>query len=165
MPDTTPPPPLPQPADPQYLHPSNEPLIRQIQSGGSWLFWIAGLSLVNLVLGFTGNPLRFAVGLTFTELVLGVGMAFAPIGTIVASCMNVALLGAFGGMGWFARKGALWALIIGVAVMAADSLLTVVLLQGEGVLSIVIHVVAIYFLVNAIIATNKMNRRRAKGFA
>src|ERR1044071_6443875 len=42
-------------------------LEKQLKGGGSWFYWIAGLSLVNSVLALSGSETRFILGLGITQ--------------------------------------------------------------------------------------------------
>src|SRR5262249_3567191 len=41
----------------------------QRRRGGQWFYWIAGLSLINAVLAFSGQDWRFILGLGITQVV------------------------------------------------------------------------------------------------
>src|SRR5215471_16932506 len=42
--------------------------VARLKSGASWFYWIAGLSLINSVVSFTGSSWRFILGLGITQL-------------------------------------------------------------------------------------------------
>src|SRR5437016_14082822 len=41
-------------------------LEKQLKSGGSWFYWIAGLSLINSAIALSGSGMRFILGLGVT---------------------------------------------------------------------------------------------------
>src|SRR5258706_7852157 len=42
---------------------------RRIRSGGSWFYWIAGLSLANTIVSASGGGVGFVIGLTITQVI------------------------------------------------------------------------------------------------
>src|SRR6266576_107363 len=58
--------------EPSRVGPTGEArqaLERRRRIGGQWFYWIAGLSLVNAAIGFTGADWRFILGLGVTQIV------------------------------------------------------------------------------------------------
>jgi hypothetical protein len=99
-----------------------------LHRGANWLFWIAGLSVVNAVVFMAGSNWVFLGGLGVTYI--------AAIAAIKAGSTQVAFIGAFvtiwataffACLGYFGRKGQQWAFITGMALYAVDALLVLYL--------------------------------------
>lgn len=93
-------------------------LVSRMKSGGSWFYWIAGLSLINSISAFSGGGWGFIVGLGVTHLVDNAATA-RP----VALAINVAIAGIFILLGVFANRAHLWAFIVGMVLYALDGLI------------------------------------------
>ena len=87
-------------------------------SGASWFYWIAGLSLINSISAFTGGGWGFIVGLGVTHLVTGMASS-----TAVALAINIFIAGSFIALGIFANRAQLWAFIVGMVLYGLDGLL------------------------------------------
>lgn len=131
----------PGPTAPSKLDPA---LIAQsdptILSDANWLWWIAALSLVNTVLIHSGSDTSFAIGLGFTLVVDAMfqGMKF------VAFAIDLVAIGAIFALGWFARRGQLWAFITGAILYSIDALIYLPLKLW---IAVGFHVLAVVFLV------------------
>ena len=111
---------------------------RQTQSGGDWFFWIAGISFLSSILALSGTSFYFALGLGTTKLIDS-GFLGIPKG---AGVVLAALAAAFYVLyGFFARKGARWAFIVGAVFYALDGLLLVLFRDW---LSIAFHAYALF---------------------
>ncbi|HXT61089.1 MAG TPA: hypothetical protein VN699_20790 [Pirellulales bacterium] len=103
----------------------------QQHSGANWFFWIAGLSLVNTAILISGGGVNFIVGLAVTAIIAAVAAGFEqnvdPSTAIVikavafAACAVAA--GVFAGFGFFARRGHVWAFVIGMFLYVIDGLI------------------------------------------
>jgi len=113
--------------------------IARIRSAGSWFYWIAGLSLVNTIIAFSGSSWRFLFGLGLTQLFdQGLG------GTSAASLLlSVIVVGFCAVLGVFANRGHLWAFIVGMVLFALDG---VIFLIGQAWLGVGFHVLVLFFL-------------------
>lgn len=83
---------------------------KQTQVGGDWFFWIAGFSVVNSVLAQVNASIHFVIGLGTTE-VFDSGALGIPKGGVIALDLLAAAFYVL--YGFFARKGARWALLSG----------------------------------------------------
>ena len=83
----------------------------RLRSGADWFFWIAGLSVVNSVLGFLDVSLNFVAGLGMTQLIDGISFGIASqldptVGTIirvVSFVFNLIIVGLVALLGVLAR--------------------------------------------------------------
>lgn len=107
---------------------------RQTQQGGDWFFWVAGLSIVNAVLLLIHAPFGFFFGLGVADFALRLGIGGYLGVTFVASAV-VALCG------FFARRGARWAFLVGMVLYVLDAL---VCLGLKEYLEIAAHAYALF---------------------
>ena len=109
-------------------------LERQLKGGGSWFYWIAGLSLVNSVMALSGSSTRFILGLgitqIFDELAQGMG---SGAGLAVAVVLDLLAAAVFVFFGVFANKRHTWSFIVGMALYALDGLIYLIAQEWLGV--------------------------------
>ncbi len=134
-------------------------------SGASWFYWIAGLSLVNTAILHSGGDRHFIVGLAITVIVdviaAGIGkdhpdaattlMLFA-IGFSVFVSVIVAVFG------WLSRKRFLWIFGIGMFLYVLDGLLYLVI--GD-FLSAAFHGYALFSMIQGFNGYRKLNQLEA----
>ncbi len=101
----------------------------QIQGGGRWLYWIAGLSLANSLAVLAGIEFSFVIGLGITQIFDGMGAGFAqefPDAAVplrVAALLCSALAAAFVLiLGIKASAGRAWAFGAALFFYGADAL-------------------------------------------
>ncbi len=95
-----------------------------LHRGANWLFWIAGLSVVNAVILLTGSSWVFLGGLGVTYVAAGVAIKTGSTQVaLVAAFVTLWATAFFVCLGFFARKGQQWAFITGMALYAVDALL------------------------------------------
>lgn len=138
-----------------------EALEKKVTSGARWLYWVAGLSGVNILLTHLEATWRFAIGLGVTELVYAVGMQLGSIGTAVGMFLTIIALGFLVFLGFFAAKQHSWAFILGIIALTLDTLLLIALTGTELLVGIVFHVVAIVFLCLGYGALRKLKKHRS----
>ena len=109
-------------------------LEKQLKGGGSWFYWIAGLSLVNSVLALSGSGTRFILGLGITQLFdeLAQGMG-SGAGLAVAVVLDLLAAAVFVFFGVFANKRHTWSFIVGMALYALDGLIYLIAQDWLGV--------------------------------
>lgn len=101
-----------------------EPVRRQLKSGASWFYWIAGLSVLNSLVALSGKGWGFILGLGITQLIDAIAAAgLGSTGVAVAIVLDVLVAGLFVLFGIFANKGHIWAFIVGMILYAADGLI------------------------------------------
>ncbi len=113
---------------------SDPVLEKQLKGGGSWFYWIAGLSLVNTVIALSGSGTRFILGLgitqMFDELAQGMG---SGAGLAVAVVLDLLAAAVFVFFGVFANKRHTWSFIVGMALYALDGLIYLIAQDWLGV--------------------------------
>jgi len=122
-------PPASQPSAPPSAE--QQALERQRRGGGQWFYWIAGLSLINAVLAFSGQQWRFILGLGVTQIVQEM-TASGSAGTI-GGLVGVALIVVFAVLGQRAVLGHSWAFLLGMILFGLDGLLFVLIQDWIGV--------------------------------
>src|SRR5437867_3953001 len=104
--------------------PSADPATEgQLKSGASWFYWIAGLSLVNSVVAFTGSGWSFILGLGITQVIDVFGQSLESGGKLVMLILDVVAAGVFILFGVFAHKRHTWAFVVGMLLYALDGLI------------------------------------------
>ena len=129
---------------------------RQTQVGGDWFFWIAGFSVINSVLALFGTSIHFVIGLGTTEIIDS-GAIGIPKGAAIALDLFVAAFYVL--FGFFARKGARWAFIVGAIFYALDGLL---LLSFKDWLSVAFHAYALYRIFGGFQAAQQLSALRSQ---
>lgn len=134
---------------------------RQTQVGGDWFFWIAGFSVINSVLAQMNASIHFVIGLGTTE-VFDSGALGISKGAIIALDLLVAAFYVL--YGFFARKGARWAFIVGAVFYLLDGILLLVLKDW---LAVAFHAYALYRLFQGFQAAQQLGilRKQSSGFA
>jgi hypothetical protein len=117
--------------------------VAQLKSGGSWFYWIAGLSLINSIAAASGSSWRFIVGLGVTQLFDALGAGMGNGGKIVALVLDLVAAGVFILFGVFANKGHTWAFLTGMVLFALDG---AIFLLGGDWLGVAFHVLVLFFL-------------------
>ena len=102
-----------------------EDLDKKIKTGGAWLYWIAGLSIVNSVIVLTGSNWGFVLGLTLTQGIdFVIATEFGWAARIFALVLDLAIAGLFIALGVFARRRQTWPFVAGLVLYGVDTLLT-----------------------------------------
>jgi hypothetical protein len=114
---------------------------RVVKVGAGWFVTIAALSLVNSVLSMSGAPIRFIFGLGITEVVDVLAHQAGQTGVPLALIINGFVAAAFVLFWRFARQGAQWAFIVGIAIYAVDAALV---LYVKDILAAAFHAYALY---------------------
>jgi hypothetical protein len=117
--------------------------VAQLKSGASWFYWVAGLSLINSIVAFTGSDWRFIIGLGITQIFDALGQEMESAGKIVALVLDLIAAGVFILLGVFANKGHMWAFVTGMVLFALDGLIFLLVQDWIGV---AFHVFVLYCL-------------------
>lgn len=114
-----------------------------ILSSARWFWWIAGLSLVNSVLFYSGSNTSFVIGLGLSSMINGFFAQQAVIGLF----LSLLCAGVYFFIGARAQREEAWAFYLGLTVYALDAL--IYLLAGD-VMSVAFHGLAIYFILRGL---------------
>lgn len=139
-------------------------LRHRMESGASWFYWIAALSLVNAVSAAMGSSWGFVIGLGITQLLSALAQAgeVAEDASVVVIgivwILTFAVIAGFALLGWLARRPSVAAFAIGIAVFALDTL--VFLIAGDWI-GLGFHALALFFLWNGMAAARRIKRQAA----
>lgn len=133
-------------------------LRQKLSSGANWFYWIAGLSLVNSLANFFEANWNFAIGLGITQVFDGLGYylrseGYAASISVSLLVVSIVIAGLFFLLGVFANRGLLTAFIFGIVIYFLDSLL---MLYAGDVLGIIIHVIALFFIIRGFLAARQL---------
>jgi hypothetical protein len=114
-------------------------------SGARWFWWIAGLSVVNIVMFQSGSDTSFVIGLGMTAM----SDALFSEAKMTGFVIDAIILGFFALMGLYAQRGKLVAFYAGIAVYILDALIYV---SVQDWMSVAFHGLAIFYLVKGAMA-------------
>jgi hypothetical protein len=116
------------PASPESVAVAIDPAVAalkgQFLNGVGWFYWIGGLSIVNIGMGFADR--KFLFGLGITELVDAVAQA-GEHASLPLLALSVAISLGFIGLGYQGRKGKQGFILAGLVVYALDAGLLLVI--------------------------------------
>ena len=124
-----------------------EALQQKVKAGASWFYWVAGLSLINLLAALFGTQWAFVFALSSARIlsVLAEKMPLFYLASFV-------LIGLVAACGYFARRPSRIAFMLGIALYALDGLL---LIYGKSWLNLIFHGYALYCLWNGLQAARQ----------
>lgn len=125
-----------------------------LKSGASWFYWIAGLSLINSIVAFTGSDWRFILGLGITQVIDAFGHDLGSAGKAVVLALDLLAAGVLVFFGVFAHKRHLWAFVVGMVLIALDGLVFLLVQDWVGV---GFHVFVLYCLFRGAKACRVLN--------
>jgi len=134
----------------------------QQRVGANWFFWVAGLSLITSMILLFGGNVNFVVGLAVTMIISLVAAAAeqnvdASTALIIKAIAFVACAGAagvFAGFGYFARRGHIWAFVVGMLLYLLDGL---IYLAMSDLLSVGFHAYVLFCLFQGCKAARTLN--------
>lgn len=126
-------------------------LVKRVENGGRWFYWIAGLSAVNFVFFALGSSTGFALGTAIDWFLQGILEELAD--PSLAWIAHVVVIAFFAFLGLRATAGAQWAFILGGLVYTLDGL--IFLLVGDW-LGIAVHAFALFAIVSGTIAVRRL---------
>ena len=112
----------------------------EIQRGANWFWWIAGLSIVNTVMIHSGSDRNFVIGLGFTLIADTMFREYM----LIAFAIDAVALAIIAGLGFFSRKGYLWAFITGIVLYSLDAL---IYLAFQDWMSVAFHGLALFYMI------------------
>jgi hypothetical protein len=116
-------------------------LQRAIKGGGSWFYWIAGLTLVNTIAALAGTDWRFLLGLGITQVADYIASDLGAAGRVAAFVIDALAIAYFMLMGVFANKFHKWAFVFGMVAFGLDTGISVL---GKDVIGVVFHIYALW---------------------
>lgn len=100
-------------------------LQRQYQNGGSWFYWVGGLSIINAVIALSGGTIRFIFGLGVTDIVAAISASedLGMAGKVIGFALTVFIAGIAVLFGFLAKKGQLWVFVVGGVLYLIDAVI------------------------------------------
>ncbi len=102
-------------------------LVRQHRNGSGWFFWIAGLSLVNIIMAIINGSWGFVFGLGTAEIIYYISRELSyELGNLVLTAgiaLSLLIIGVFAILGLWSRKGKGWCFVLGFILYSLDTLL------------------------------------------
>jgi hypothetical protein len=121
----------------------------RIQRAATQFYWIAALSLFNLILLITNAPVVFPTGLAIAYLLAILSALLEIAGRIVVALGALGTVGLFALFGYYGKKGASWAFIAGIALYVLDGVIWGFL--GDWI-SVGFHVLIIVLIIRDLVA-------------
>jgi hypothetical protein len=128
-------------------------LVSQMKSGASWFYWIAGLSLVNSIAAATGSDWRFILGLGITQVFDVLGAEMGGPGKLVVLVLDLVVAGVLILLGVLGGKRHLWTFIVGMVLLALD---TILFLLAQDWIGVGFHVFVLYCLFRGLQACRQL---------
>jgi hypothetical protein len=121
----------------------------RVTSGADQFYWIAGLGVANSILYAINASISFPMGLAVNQLLTSLSRDQTIEMRALSGLAVLLFLGIFVLSGYFAKKGELWAFILGGAVYLFDLVLLIVL--GDW-FTAAVHGFFLYYIVRGLIA-------------
>lgn len=132
-----------------------------VRNSASWLFLIAGLSVVNTILSISGVTWVFALGLGVTQVMDYIRVitareapAAVMLVTVIAIILEIIITAVYVMLGIFARKGKRWAFVVAAILYGFDTLLSFL---SFSVICIGLHIWAMVSLIRGAIACGEVS--------
>ena len=116
-----------------------------VQSAARWFWWVAGLSLINIIMTQSGSDTSFVMGLGFTAVSDAIFESNKAIGFVI----DALALGFFFFLGLQGMRGKLWAFYLGISVYVLDALIYVFV---QDWMPVAFHALAIFFIAKGALA-------------
>lgn len=159
------PPRFPVEATPAEIVKSDDVLKLETQrnNGAGWFTAIAGFSLVNQAILLFNGGISFVIGLGITQVLVGIchGLSekvdsnTALVAWIICGAGTLLFAGMFFGLAALAKKGHLWAFVVGMVIYALDGL---IFLLFQDWLPFGFHVYALIMIFNGLSAQWKLSK-------
>lgn len=141
---------------------SLEQLEHRVRNSGSWCYWIAALTAVNAIAAAFDSQIGFALGSVWAIAVMQMAASASKIAQALALGFNVLVIAFFVLMGVYARKAHRWAFGVAFLAYLGDSL---ILIAAPDVLSIGLHLWALFSLGSGFLAVKALREARAAAAA
>lgn len=126
--------PVPEIGSPEY----------RIGRAANWLYWIAGLSIINTISALSGGKFGFFFGLGITQAIDGIGgNVHTSTGKAICLAADGLVFAYFVAMGYFGRRNR-WLFTAGFLAYALDSLICVFFQDWLG---LALHAFALFAMV------------------
>lgn len=149
----------------EFLVPTNQKLGRQINAAAGWLWVMAALSAINLLLLHLEAPIRMVMDVFLVDLLFVVGRSLGPVFLVAALITAGVVIGVFAFLGFQIRAGRTWSFITAIVLIAFDAVLIYFTTDLTGVWPFILHGFAIYLCVVGMKAAKLLNHRKTLGKA
>lgn len=139
------------PTDPATTTQEAAAALPVVRSAARWFWWIAGLSLVNIVMFQSGSNTSFVMGLGATA----VSDAVFADSKMIGFALDAIVLGFFVFIGFKAQRANLWAFYVGTAAYTLDALIYAAF---QDWMPVAFHGLAIFFIGRGILALREALR-------
>jgi hypothetical protein len=95
----------------------------RMRAAANQFYWIAGLSLVNLLLLVLNASVMFPTGLAMADLLAALSYDLELIGRIATALGALGVVGLFAVLGYYGKRGLSWALIAGISLYVLDAVI------------------------------------------
>ena len=141
----------PTPADPK------------VTSAATWFFWVAGLSLVSMIMHATGFNFSFMVSMGVTEILGYVAVQSpSPLVKLFAWTVCIFVILVVGFCGYFSSRKFTWAFVVGIGILLLDCLVLFSMLP-DSIPSILFRMWAVYALIGGFQALRAQKSRERLG--
>lgn len=124
----------------------------RLQNAASQFYWIAVLSLVNLILLIVDAQVIFPTGLAIASILAALSYGLELTWRIVVSLGALGMVGMFALFGYYGKKGASWAFISGIAIYVLDGVIWGFL---GGWISAGFHALILVFIIRDLVAHSR----------
>ncbi len=150
--------------NPQPLDGDRAALTVQVQRGGNWFHWIAGLSILYVVFALqSGHWNGGLFGLLAPEKIANYGTHERLLVKIFMGLICGGAASTFFLLGYFASRAARWAFVVGIVIYVCDTLLWALFafLTPRNWMAVLFHGWALFTIVKGLIAANKLSTLNA----
>lgn len=127
----------------------------RISSSGKWFFWIAILSLVNIIFLFTGVDKVFVLGMSLPFFISSIFQELLGIPTLFGVIMNILFVGFFVFMGFLSINHYKTGFIIGLTIYFLDTLIFIGFFQW---MAIAFHILAMVMIARGLVNLIKLEK-------
>jgi hypothetical protein len=149
----------PPPPDQSQAAAQLEGLEKTVKSGGSWFYWIAGMSLINTIALLAGSHWNFVIGLGATQIVDGITKHVGSMAMLIGLPISLFISAIYAMFGYFACQRARWAFIVGMILYGLDTLIFVAFFD---ILPLAFHAWALFGLSRGLKADTLASQLEAK---
>jgi hypothetical protein len=133
----------------------------QINGAMVWLLMIGGFTLFNAVGWLTKQSLRMVIGLISTRLLTFQIVSLGENGRNIELAAAILAAVVFCGLAFLVYKRQMWALLVGIALYAADFVLFLVAIGTKDMMGLVFHGLATGALIGAYLTVMKLSQPAA----
>lgn len=135
-----------------------EEMLKEIQGGTNWFYWIGGLSLINSLFTLFGKQVSFSIGLGITQFIDGIFLGIFGKYSMFSFFINLFVIGCFIAFGYFSARKNTTILLVGVVVYILDGL---IFLYFGAFLPVALHGLALFYLIKSYLKLQEYGKLEA----